>query len=133
MGRYIDRDLLIDKLPTVDANCNKKITLVGAVRDFIEIIFDMPEVDVVEAKHGNWIEVENQLPSAKGKYIVAYYPVKWKKVDERMSISEISKKIQIGIDAYCGGKGIYKCWKRSQSQRVIAWMPLPEYEVRDTS
>lgn len=54
MSRYIDRDLLVDKLPVVDANCKKKITLVGAVRDFIEIIFDMPEVDVVEAKHGEW-------------------------------------------------------------------------------
>lgn len=75
----------------------------------------------------NWIKVENQLPSANGKYLVAYYPVKWEKVDERMSISKISRKIQIGTDTYCGGKGIYKCWRRSQSQRVVAWMPLSEY------
>lgn len=59
MSRYIDKDLLFKKINSfistdekyTDYNCGYD-DCICAVQDTIE---DMPEVDIIEAKHGKWI------------------------------------------------------------------------------
>lgn len=40
MPEYIERDALLEQLPNCDLDNDKRISLCGAVRDFIEIILD---------------------------------------------------------------------------------------------
>ena len=52
--RLIDANALIEELPIVTED--KKISLYGAVADFMVMISAMPTVDAVEVVHG-WTEV----------------------------------------------------------------------------
>lgn len=53
--RLIDANALIEALPIVTED--RKITLYGAVADFMIMISAMPTVDAVEVVHGRWIHV----------------------------------------------------------------------------
>ena len=52
--RLIDANALIEALPIVTED--RKITLYGAVADFMIMISAMPTVDAVEVVHGRWID-----------------------------------------------------------------------------
>ena len=54
--RLIDANALIEALPIVTED--RKITLYGAVADFMIMISAMPTVDAVEVVHGRWIQSE---------------------------------------------------------------------------
>lgn len=51
--RLIDANALIEALPIVTED--RKITLYGAVADFMIMISAMPTVDAVEVVHGRWL------------------------------------------------------------------------------
>ena len=65
-----------------------------------------------------WIDVNDRLPDAKGKYLVAYHPCYW---------DEVKENIVVGIDSFRGGKNTSnKVWARNKYQRVTHWQPFPE-------
>jgi hypothetical protein len=49
MAEYIEREAVIDALPVVTKD--RKISLIGAVADFIDIVFGVPAADVVPVVH----------------------------------------------------------------------------------
>ena len=52
MAEYIERKKVFDSLPTVTAD--KKISLYGAVADFMIIVSAIPAADVAPVVHGWW-------------------------------------------------------------------------------
>lgn len=54
MSEYIDRQALLDAIPTTEED--KQISLYGAIADFIIKVNTIPAADVVPVVHGHWIE-----------------------------------------------------------------------------
>ena len=54
MARYIDADLLTDKLEELQFNA-PVMTPVMKIYNVIELVEDQPTADVAEVKHGEWI------------------------------------------------------------------------------
>ena len=77
--RLIDANALIEALPIVTED--KKITLYGAVADFMIMILAMPTVEAVEVVHGRWVHPKGYVVSNGFKCSVcgheekSYYPI----------------------------------------------------------
>lgn len=52
MSEYIDRQALLDAIPTTEED--KQISLYGAIADFILLVCDVPAADVVPVVHAKW-------------------------------------------------------------------------------
>ena len=53
MARYIDADILIDKLEEIQFDA-PVMTPVMKIYNVIELVEDQPTADVVEVRHGRW-------------------------------------------------------------------------------
>ena len=54
MAEYIERQKVFDSLPIVTED--KRISLYGAVADFMLLVSAIPAADAVEVKHGQWVQ-----------------------------------------------------------------------------
>ena len=70
MARYIDADKLIDKLEELQFNA-PVMTPVMKIYNVIELVEDQPTADVVEVKHGYWID----KPSGRYLHIASWCSV----------------------------------------------------------
>lgn len=61
-----------------------------------------------------WISVEDRLPDEAGRYIVAYHPCVWARVNTSVTL--------VGIESFCGKTA----WAQRKYQRVTHWMPFPQ-------
>lgn len=52
MTEYIDRQAVLDAIP--QANEDKKVSLFGAVADFIVLVNEIPAADVAPVVHAHW-------------------------------------------------------------------------------
>ena len=57
MAEYIERQQVFDALPIV--NEDKKISLYGAVADFMVLVSAIPAADVAPVVHAHWIRTNN--------------------------------------------------------------------------
>lgn len=74
MARYIDADVLTDKLEELQFNA-PVMTPVMKIYNVIELVEDQPTADVVEVKHGYWIDNIQKFTSPAGvtkDYLVGY-------------------------------------------------------------
>lgn len=65
MAEYIDRQALLDALPSVKEDM--QISLYAAVADFIIKISTVPAADVEPVRHGHWEEAIRARRSIAGK------------------------------------------------------------------
>ena len=53
MAEYIERQMILDAIPHADED--KKISLFGAIADFVILVNEIPTADVAPVVHGRWI------------------------------------------------------------------------------
>lgn len=75
---------------------------------------------------GEWIDINDRLPTKRGPYLVTYHPCKlisYRMPSKGVVVNEEITKV--GIDTYRGKT----CWAKNRNQKVTHWMELPEPAV----
>ena len=73
MKKYVDADIVNLKLKQICDNRNTSygIQFGGRAKDFAQLTDDIPAANVVEVRHGEWIEKEHWIPLPRD-YEVSY-------------------------------------------------------------
>lgn len=103
MGKYIDKELLWERLKRSLTSCIVTNTVFNTIRAVID---DMPTIEVT----GEWIPVSEGLPKKSGYYIVSF-----------------NDAVNPCVN-FDNGKWYYVDFniiKEYGEHEVIAWMPLP--------